>query len=346
MCRSYCRDRFKQLVSFFFDFYNDLSHSSSSCSNIWCLVSSVNFCSNADGACLGIKADSDYVKNGKVPDGECNTKAACCNEIDFPEECERLKSGLPRPPMSLGRFASKHIHARSPTTNNDEPEAAGEEVFPSQFPTPSLSPYSTSNGEDDRASHPGVTVTDEPSSSSISGTGTSIPTAFQEENTPTYGPTSGESNAAEVPAEFGCSQDFCSVALSGDCTLAYKINDGSTITVELTCDGSGEWVGIGFSKDGQMQNSEAVLGVPGHQPLKYALNGKYTAAVIQMPENKQTLMDATLESDEDGRTVMKFTKILNEHMLEEEEEIYLLYAKGMTSTLGYHPNRSSFKLAL
>jgi len=134
--------------------------------------------------------------------------------------------------------------------------------------------------------------------------------------------------------------------VSDECTLAYRVNDGFTITVELTCDESDEWVGIGFSKDGQMQNSEAVLGVPGHQPLKYALNGKYTAAVVQMPEHKQTLMDATLEVDEDGRTVMKFTKILKEHMIEDEEEIFLLYAKGMSSTLGYHPNRSSFKLAL
>jgi len=134
--------------------------------------------------------------------------------------------------------------------------------------------------------------------------------------------------------------------VSDECKLAYRVNDGFTITVELTCDGSDDWVGIGFSKDGQMQNSEAVLGVPGHQPLKYALNGKYTAAVIQMPEHKQTLMDATLEVDEDGRTVMKFTKILKEHMTEDEEEIFLLYAKGMSSTLGYHPNRSSFKLAM
>ena len=246
--------------------------------------------------------------------------------------------------MSLGKNATKHIHARTPATDNDEPEASGEEVFPSQFPTPSLSPYSTSNGGNHSTSHPGVTVSSQPSSSSIAAT--AIPTASQEEITPTYGPSSDESEATDVPAESGCSKDFCTVALSGGCTLAYRVNDGITITVELTCDGSGEWVGIGFSKDGQMQNSEAVLGVPGHQPLKYALNGKYTAAVVQMPEHKQTLMDATLEVDQDGHTVMKFTKILREHMLDDEEEIFLLYAKGMSSTLGYHPTRSSFKLDL
>ena len=301
-------------------------------SNKYCFVlpSPLFSYSNADRACTG--------RDTTVPDGGCNQPGECCNRAVYGDAyCDKFVS-----PTSLGKNAAKHTHTRTPVTNDDEPEASGENVFPSQFPTPSLSPYSTSNGGNHIASHPGVTVTDQPNSSSFAAT--AIPTASQEDTTPTYGPTSGESEAAEVPVESGCSKDFCTVALSGDCTLAYRVNDGITITVVLTCDGSDEWVGIGFSKDGQMQNSEAVLGVPGHQPLKYALNGKYTAAVVQMPEHKQTLMDATLEVDQDGHTVMKFTKILREHMLDDKEEIFLLYAKGMSSTLGYHPTRSSFKL--
>jgi len=234
----------------------------------------------------------------------------------------------------VGRDATKDDHTRT--------ETIGEEAFPTHSPTPYLSPY-TSNEGNDLTSHP--EVTDEPKIF-----GTPFPTPSQVGGlTSTYGPTttSSESTDTEVtPAESSCSQDFCTIEVSDECTLAYRVNDGFTITVELTCDESDEWVGIGFSKDGQMQNSEAVLGIPDHQPLKYALNGKYTAAVVQMPEHKQTLMDATLEVDGDGRTVMKFTKILKEHMIEDEEEIFLLYAKGMSSTLGYHPNRSSFKLAL
>jgi len=242
----------------------------------------------------------------------------------------------PGPAELVGRDATKDDHTRT--------EAIGEAAFPTHSPTPYLSPY-TSNEENDLTSHPEISDADEPKFF-----GTPFPTPSQVGGlTSTYGPTttSSENTDREVtPAESSCSQDFCTIEVSDECTLAYRVNDGFTITVELTCDGSDEWVGIGFSKDGQMQNSEAVLGVPGHQPLKYALNGKYTAAVIQMPEHKQTLMDATLEVNQDGRTVMKFTKILKEHMIEDEEEIFLLYAKGMSSTLGYHPNRSSFKLAL
>jgi hypothetical protein len=53
-----------------------------------------------------------------------------------------------------------------------------------------------------------------------------------------------------------------------------------------------------------------------------------------------------MEVDENGRTVMKFTKIMNE---EDEIEIregenYFLFARGMTSTLGYHSNRHSKSL--
>jgi uncharacterized protein involved in tellurium resistance len=67
-----------------------------------------------------------------------------------------------------------------------------------------------------------------------------------------------------------------------------------------------------------------------------------------MPEQKQTLKEVSLEVDENGRTVMKFTKIMNE---EDEIEIrqgenFFLFARGMTSTLGYHSNRSSFKVTL
>jgi hypothetical protein len=118
--------------------------------------------------------------------------------------------------------------------------------------------------------------------------------------------------------------------------------------MELTCEGSDKWVGVGISPDGQMQNSEAVLGVPGYQPLKYALNGQSVSAVIQMPERMQTLKDTSLEVDKNKRTVMKFTKIMKE---EGETEIrrgenYFIFAQGMSSTLGYHPTRVSFKVTL
>eukprot|EP00985_Skeletonema_marinoi_P000607 scaffold224_cov108-Skeletonema_marinoi.AAC.5 len=64
-----------------------------------------------------------------------------------------------------------------------------------------------------------------------------------------------------------------------------------------------------------MQNSEAVLGIPGNDvPLRYALNGK-------------SADDVTLEVDAG-------------------EEIYLLFARGTSPSLGYHAERSSAKITL
>ncbi len=187
--------------------------------------------------------------------------------------------------------------------------------------------------------------------------GTMFPTGSLGTATPTYAPTAvsvrtqlptAVSSEEDTESSSSCHDHFCTMEVSNDCKLAYKINNGLTITMELTCEGSGEWVGIGFSNDGKMQGSEAVLGVPGQRPLKYALNGKYAAAVIPMPEHKQTLTDESLEVDEDGRTIMRFTKVMKE---DDEIEIrsgenIFLFARGMTSTLGYHPQRSSFKLTL
>lgn len=186
--------------------------------------------------------------------------------------------------------------------------------------------------------------------------GTMFPTGSLGTVSPTYAPTAvsvptqlptAVSSQEDTESSSSCNDHFCTMEVSNDCNLAYKINNGLTITMELTCEGSDEWVGIGFSNDGKMQGSEAVLGVPGEQPLKYALNGKYAAAVIPMPEHKQTLTDASLEVDEDGRTIMKFTKVMKEDEIEIRlgENIFL-YARGMTSTLGYHPQRSSFTLTL
>lgn len=169
---------------------------------------------------------------------------------------------------------------------------------------------------------------------------------------PTATPTE-VSEVTSAPTELTSEeQEVTELEISDDCTLAYRVNgwDALTITMELTCEGVEEWVGIGFSTDGFMQNSEAVLGIPGNnQPIKYSLNGKSADAVVQMPEHKQTLINASLEVDNDGRTLMKFTKIMKEEggiEIKHGGEIFLLYARGMSTNLGYHAERSSVKLTL
>ena len=163
-----------------------------------------------------------------------------------------------------------------------------------------------------------------------------------------YESASSSSSANDaIFAEDGNSPDeFTELQLSDDCTLAYKVMpwDRVVISMELTCEGVEEWVGIGFSSDGLMENSEAVIGIPGNDaPLLYALNGKSTNDVVQLPVEEQTLINASLGTDSDGRTVMKFTHILEK---DAKDEMYVLYARGTTATLGYHAERSSVQITL
>lgn len=141
------------------------------------------------------------------------------------------------------------------------------------------------------------------------------------------------------------------IEISDKCIIAYRFNDDEkTITMALTCEGVvDKWIGVGFSVDGQMQNGEAVLGLPGKMPRKYYLNGKSIDTVAEMPANKQTLIDAILEVDAEDRTVLRFTKVMNEEdeiEIKQGGEIYVLYAVGTSKELGYHDERKSLKVTL
>ena len=157
-----------------------------------------------------------------------------------------------------------------------------------------------------------------------------------------------------------CTRALCENQLSPDLLLRYQINvpdgtspdacNGCTLTVELIYEEEA-WVALAFTTTGGMIGSEAVIGVPagaGSVPLKYTLGG-YTALAVQpMPESQQTLSTASVEVL-DGRTVMRFTKIMKEP---DEIEITMgenlfLWAHGSDSTLGYHgPTKASFELNL
>ncbi|KAL7459625.1 hypothetical protein ACHAWC_011376 [Mediolabrus comicus] len=159
--------------------------------------------------------------------------------------------------------------------------------------------------------------------------------------------------------EADCVTSMCTMNLSSSCTLKYKINKApiASLTMLLMCDGE-SWVGIGFSSDGQMIGSEAILGVPstdesgnniGMTPQKYVLGGKDNSSVIPMDAGKQTLIDASVKVTRKGRTVLKFTKIMKE---EDEVEIRpgventFLFAQGMGLDVGYHAVGESFTITL
>ncbi|KAL7534607.1 hypothetical protein ACHAWF_004885 [Thalassiosira exigua] len=155
-----------------------------------------------------------------------------------------------------------------------------------------------------------------------------------------------------------CFEEYCDYALEAEnYKLRYMINvpadttesvcDGCTISMEVTYDGEA-WVGIGFSRDGKMVGSEAVLGLPSESSvLKYNLAAKSPDGVQPMPQGQQTLSETSVVV-ENGKTVMRFTKIMKE---EGEIEITtkdntFLWAYGSGNALGYHAQRKSFELNL
>jgi hypothetical protein len=109
------------------------------------------------------------------------------------------------------------------------------------------------------------------------------------------------------------------------------------------------WAAIGFSNNGGfMSGSEAVIGLPDEGVVqKYFLNERTTSSVVPMPEEKQTLMDTSIEQV-DGNTILRFTKIL----VEDGEipivigENTFLGAYGITNSLSIHRAREPFSLNL
>mmetsp|Transcript_21025 Transcript_21025/g.42008 ORF Transcript_21025/g.42008 Transcript_21025/m.42008 type:complete len:898 (+) Transcript_21025:395-3088(+) len=155
-------------------------------------------------------------------------------------------------------------------------------------------------------------------------------------------------------ADEPCVSDVCMHQISDICLLHYQVNapqgnEPSTITMELICEGV-TWLGIGFSQDGLMAGSEAVIGVLGQKPRKYNLDGRYMGGVKPMDDSQQTLIDASINVYRGPITVLKFTKIMRE-----QGEIELspgdntfLYAQGQSYFLGQHAHdsRGSFQLNL
>ena len=109
------------------------------------------------------------------------------------------------------------------------------------------------------------------------------------------------------------------------------------------------WTAVGFSDNGGfMPGSEAVIGLPDTgEVLKYNLNARSGDGVVPMPTEQQTLIDTSIEQNEDGATVLSFTKILNEPgeiVINLEDENTFLSAWGNNNNLGIHAARGSYTL--
>ena len=96
------------------------------------------------------------------------------------------------------------------------------------------------------------------------------------------------------------------------------------------------WIGIGFSSDGSMDGSQAVIGVPAEGTvLKYDL----TSTATLMSEDKQTLSGTSI-TEVEGMVVMEFAKLLiegGEVPILEGAENNVIHARGQ-GNLGFHSN--------
>ena len=110
-------------------------------------------------------------------------------------------------------------------------------------------------------------------------------------------------------------------------------------------DNSNGWIGLGFSQDGTMSTSQAIIGIPDEDTVrKYNLSGYHATP---MADERQTLRDTSIIVDDmNGKTILTFTKLLIEddevHIVENGKNIFLHAWGG--STLGYHAGKLSFSI--
>ena len=108
------------------------------------------------------------------------------------------------------------------------------------------------------------------------------------------------------------------------------------------------WFGIGFSSDGGMVGSDAVLSWVGGSVTGYAMSAKSLGGVKAQPASYLSLTHMSVEL-RDGKTLIKFTRSLaaGKVPLRAAEPATLLWAAGTSSKLSYHDSgRGSFTVYL
>ena len=129
-----------------------------------------------------------------------------------------------------------------------------------------------------------------------------------------------------------------SVEIDSSTTLYYAIAPPYLCgRLEVDNDDAEGWIGLGFSENGMMMGSQAIIGIPAQGTvLKYDL----TYVATPMDNAKQTLTGTSIAvASIDGLVIMEFVKLM-----EEDGEVPIiigenrfLQAKGPME-LGYHTN--------
>ena len=153
-------------------------------------------------------------------------------------------------------------------------------------------------------------------------------------------------------AQVDCSKYQAYEIINSVLRLSYVVNiDDSTtgqgtFSAELVYTGLG-WISLGFSSDGLMVPSQAVIALPDNSTVqKYDLTLKDISGVLPSPS--QTLQDVDVKQNS-THTIMRFTKLLmedNEIAIIGDGDNTFIWAYGDKNSLGYHIGRGAHPLTL
>ena len=255
-----------------------------------------------------------------------------------------------RPTSTSTKKPSKQPTTNSPTASSTQFPVAN--VYPSSAPTevPTNKP----------TNQPTSASTKKPSKQPTTNSPTALSTQFPVANVyPSSAPTEGTSYSSWAPTKTSdtytsSSSYLCpsnpnkSESLLDDLTLYYEVVDDN-LCIRLEYDNEG-WIGLGFSKDGRMVGSTAVIGLPKEKeaefnPAYYSLNGMVETMVTPLPRSQQTLQEANIMQD-NGVTILTFTKSLIDDELISFGENTFIFAAAYSNRLGYHDKRGAITLNL
>eukprot|EP00550_Attheya_septentrionalis_P002039 CAMPEP_0198290508 /NCGR_PEP_ID=MMETSP1449-20131203/8346_1 /TAXON_ID=420275 /ORGANISM="Attheya septentrionalis, Strain CCMP2084" /LENGTH=661 /DNA_ID=CAMNT_0043989017 /DNA_START=178 /DNA_END=2163 /DNA_ORIENTATION=+ len=139
------------------------------------------------------------------------------------------------------------------------------------------------------------------------------------------------------------------VKLSSGLSLHWSfVNGNKSVTMKAIYDGAG-WVAIGVTPNGDMIGAEAVIGLPDEGTVqKYELNDKSTSSITPLEKGQDTLKGTSI-TQANGKTILKFEKILKESgelEIKAKGETLFMFAVGNTNALSFHKHRGAVRLDL
>ena len=147
-------------------------------------------------------------------------------------------------------------------------------------------------------------------------------------------------------------EDFQAVVLPGVTGLSmnhYVDTKNETISFRLVYPGQG-WVGVGFSSDGSMIGSTAIIGLPDSNEVKaYDLDGYLLTAITDAVDSGAFKLSDASVIQTTTSTTLEFTRSIHERddlVATYDSNVRIIYAVGAMNRLSYHAARGSVELTL